>query len=215
MNAPAFGEEDASLFKPRQPARETCLTFHRFRRYDLREAAREPAIVGFVPQRPIQTRRRHFKGVRVFQRPTQLVFHIQQRAQVVAHVLAVFDAHQLLIQPIHDHSKHPADGFPPELQIKQLQAMALRHATGGLANAFNGGVAGNAHNRSRTGHSGENRPKKTKKWARAHLLLPSRYNLTEYSTLRLACGSLRAGPEMSAPDLGPGTQDSGLGTLRT
>jgi hypothetical protein len=162
MNTPAFGEKHAVVFHPRQPARKTRLAIHGFRRHDLGEATREPAIVGLVTQRPVQTRRRHFKGVRVFERSPQLILDIEQRAQVVAHPLAVFDANDL-IQPIHHHSQHPPDRFPPELQIEQFQAMALRNSGGSLANAFYCGVAGSAHNWLRTGCNWEKQALKTRK----------------------------------------------------
>src|SRR5689334_18052353 len=65
----------------------------------------------------------------------------------MAHALAVFDADHL-VHAIDDHSKHPADRFPPKLQIEQFKTMTARHTDGGLSHAFDGCVAGNTHNRS-------------------------------------------------------------------
>jgi hypothetical protein len=111
-------------------------------RHQLRQPAREAPVVRFVPQRPIEPRRRHFQRVGLTERRLfQVLFlDVEQRAQVVADPLAFFDADGVLrrlghaaIRPIDDDPQHRADRLAPQLDVENLEAVPARHALGRLA----------------------------------------------------------------------------------
>ena len=105
------------------------------RRHDLRQPAREPPVVRFAPQRPIQPRRRHLERVLPLERRRQLVLDVEQRAQVLAHALAVVDRDRRPQPPacarrprfaIEDDPQHPANRLAAELQVEESRARSSR-----------------------------------------------------------------------------------------
>ena len=105
----------------------------------------EPPIIRLVPERPIQPRRGHFKGVVLRQRPGGfefLVFDVEEGAQVVADALTLFDPDRFVerlghaaIGPVDDHPQHRADRLAPQLDVEDLQPVTARHPLGGRAHA--------------------------------------------------------------------------------
>ena len=161
-----------------QPAGEMRLAVDRLARHDLRQPADEPPVVGFAAQRPIQPRRRHFEGVARAEPCRQFVLDVEQRAEVLADPLAVFDADRFRgrvaralgwrpggravtrsTQPIDSRrncrskSSSPwlaaTRGRPRASSSNRCLSMAVTHVVGEVDRA-------------------PGRPLKHKKWARAH-----------------------------------------------
>jgi hypothetical protein len=77
-------------------------------------------VIRFVPQRPIESRRRNLERVRLRQRRVELIFlDIEQRAQILADTLAISNADSVLVwvtrfsgvRAIDDDAKYRADRF--------------------------------------------------------------------------------------------------------
>jgi hypothetical protein len=97
-----------------------------------------------VPQRPIQTRRGNFQRVGLPEiLLAELIFDIEQRAQILADALTVRDADTVFdsFDPArrravdHDTQHHP-DRFAAELDVENLESVTPRHPLGGTAKAI-------------------------------------------------------------------------------
>jgi len=67
-----------------------------------------------------------------------LFFHVQDRAQVLADLLTLFDAHGIFrtldhstVGPVDDHAEYGPDRLAPQLEIEDFEAVAARHTIGG------------------------------------------------------------------------------------
>src|SRR4051794_6880330 len=80
-----------------QTTGERALPLDGLGRDELGEASGEAPEIRLVPQRTIESRGRHFERVRVVELLlAELVFHVQQGAQVLADALAILDADAVL-----------------------------------------------------------------------------------------------------------------------
>ena len=77
---------------PAKPSLERLLVVHGLADDDLREPAGEPPVVVRAAQRPIESRRRNLERVREGQR----VLHVEDGADLAAHLLAILDADAFL-----------------------------------------------------------------------------------------------------------------------
>ncbi len=68
---------------------------------------------------------------------SEIVLDVEQRAQILAHALALLDPDRHVVDgPVDHHSEYPADRFSPELQVEEVQAVTLGDARGGLTQAI-------------------------------------------------------------------------------
>jgi hypothetical protein len=164
----------ATLFKDhlalidRQDASgERRLAAYRSGRDHLGQTARKAPIIRLVPERAIQPRRGHFKGVVLRQRPGGfefLAFDVEEGAQIVADALTLFDPDGLVerfghaaIRPIDDYPQYGADRLAAELDLEDLQPVTACYPLGCRA-----------HARQLLSSWRKTRPHKKKKWAQAH-----------------------------------------------
>ena len=138
-------QDQIALFDGQDASGERRLASDRSGRDHFGQTARKTPIIRLVPERPIQPRRGHFKGVVLCQRPGGfefLVFDVEEGAQVVADALTLFDSDGVVerlghatIGPVDDYPQHSADRLAPQLDVEDLQPVSARHPFRGCADA--------------------------------------------------------------------------------
>jgi hypothetical protein len=164
MRLPSLGDQHVAVLHAGKSAGKVRLAGHRFPRHDLRHPPDKAPIVGFAAQRPIQSRRRHLQGVAALH-ARQRIFHVEQRAQVLAHALTVFDSDRLFSRqsavelcgdvtgrlrgesrgPIDDHAQYPAYRLAAELKVEDLESMTGGHTRRRLPESLDRVVSSGGH----------------------------------------------------------------------
>src|SRR5829696_1948600 len=134
----SFFEEHGAVLDAGDPAGKRALPADRLPRHHLGEPSGEAAIIRLVAQRPVEARRRYFQRVGLAEIVLpELVFHVEQRAQILADALALRDTDAFVrgldpsgVRPIDHDAKHHADRLAPELHVEDLEPVALRDALG-------------------------------------------------------------------------------------
>ena len=112
-------QDHIALFDGQDASGERRLTSDWNGRDHFGQTARKTPIIRLVPERSIQPRRGHFKGVVLRQRPGGfefLVFDVEEGAQIVADPLTLIDPDRFVerlrhaaVRPIDDHPQYRAD----------------------------------------------------------------------------------------------------------
>src|SRR5687768_18479110 len=97
VRAASLFEHYDAVFDARDAAGKRRLAVERLSRHQLRHPALKPPVVGLVPQRTIEPRRRDLERVLLAEcgLPELFLLHVEQRAQVLADALALLDADRL------------------------------------------------------------------------------------------------------------------------
>src|SRR5262245_19400324 len=124
-------EQHVRVFDPPQPALERVLVVHSLSNDDLCAPPLEALVIGGIPQRPIQPRRRHLKRVRKGER----VFHVENRTDLAVDLLAVVDADAFLrgsrrSWSIDDYAYDVTGCLTPALDVPDGQAARSSHPFG-------------------------------------------------------------------------------------
>src|SRR5687768_3506347 len=98
VRAASLFEHYDAVFDPRDAAGERRLAVERVSRHQFRHPSLKPPVIGFVPQRTIEPRRRDLEGVLLAECGLSELFllYVEQRAQVLTDALALLDADRLL-----------------------------------------------------------------------------------------------------------------------
>lgn len=119
--------------EPVQPARQVSLIVDRLSDDNLRQSSHKAPIVIHTPKRSIETWRRNLEDVRVIDH----VLYVENRAQLVAHSLAVLDADARIRSarhgprlvgrgPIEIDPQDPPARFAPVLYVEDFQVIGPR-----------------------------------------------------------------------------------------
>ena len=142
MRASTFFQHHHTVFDRSDSPGKSGLPIQRLTRHEFCQTAPKPPVIRFMPQRPIEARRRNFQSILLGQRRfVQFVFlDIEECAQVLTDPLAILDTDRLLrgfrhppIGPVDNHAQHDAAGLAAQLDVKDFESVAARDTLSGFA----------------------------------------------------------------------------------